>query len=126
MRKTLLVLATAASLTFGAGPALADHHSGNGDPGDCQSGGCGNDNRKCNNAQDRCSGSFSPQFDRSPVDIHDNTVCLPGSTCNVGSGNKDKNPPPQQGQQPQKYADGPPSVACLLSLPYHCDPPPKR
>lgn len=38
--------------------------------------GSGNDQRHCHESEN-CRGSFSPgPFDRSPVDIHDNQVCI--------------------------------------------------
>jgi hypothetical protein len=38
--------------------------------------GNGNDQRRCHESEN-CRGSFSPgPFDRSPVDIHDNQVCI--------------------------------------------------
>lgn len=63
-------------LSFGmpavaVGPHVASHRDG----GDCNREGNCNDQRRCQG--DGCRGSFSPgPFDRSPVDIHDNTVCI--------------------------------------------------
>lgn len=55
-------------LSFVGPLALAD------DGGDY---GNGNDQRRCHHAEGDCRGSFSPgPFDRSPVDIHDNQVCI--------------------------------------------------
>lgn len=59
---------------FPASAAFADH-GGNGNRDDCSSEGSCNDQRRCQG--DYCRGSFSPgPFDRSPVDIHDNQVCI--------------------------------------------------
>ena len=60
------------------------------DGGDCDwSGDCGDDryeqdysSRDRNRNRGRNRGAFSPgPFDRSPVDIHDNNVCMPFATC---------------------------------------------
>jgi hypothetical protein len=54
-------------------PELVSHH----DDRDGNSGydGGENDQRRCQG--DNCRGSFSPgPFDRSPIDIHDNQVCI--------------------------------------------------
>lgn len=89
--KRLGVLVLSSVLTFGvAGPVFADRYGG-GDRGDCNREGNCNDQRRCQG--DNCRGSFSPgPFDRSPVDIHDNQVCI-SPDC---SGRKE-NPPPKEG-----------------------------
>ena len=69
-------------MLLGAGPALA--YDDGGDPGS------GNDQRRCYHAEN-CRGSFSPgPFDRSPVDIHDNQVCISPDCSGKGDG---KQPP---------------------------------
>lgn len=61
---------------FLASAAFADRDGNDrGGRGDCSSEGTCNDQRRCQG--DNCRGSFSPgPFDRSPVDIHDNQVCI--------------------------------------------------
>jgi hypothetical protein len=57
--------------------------------------GNGNDQRRCHNSEN-CRGSFSPgPFDRSPVEIDGNTVCMPGATCYYGD-------PKKKDQQPSE------------------------
>jgi hypothetical protein len=103
MKKMLVGLALTTTLLVGVGPALA--YDDGGDQGS------GNDSRRCDRAEN-CRGSFSPgPFDRSPIEITGNTVCMPGATC-YGDG---KPPPPQK-------ADG---NGCLVFIPFHCDPHPK-
>lgn len=53
------------------------------------------DNYDRNRNRNRNRGAFSPgPFDRSPVDIHDNNVCIsPDCSSHQGSGDQDKNPP---------------------------------
>lgn len=71
-----------------------------------------NDQRRCSDSGDNCRGSFSPgPFDRSPVDIHDNQVCI-SPDCSH------KDNPPKSGQQKT-------GTACLVPVPYHCDPHPE-
>jgi hypothetical protein len=65
------------------------HHDDDGD--DCQSGGCGNDQRRCSDAGDNCRGSFSPgPFDRSPVEISGNTICVMPGSCPAPPSDKKK------------------------------------
>jgi len=71
--------------------AFADHYDGNdrGGRGDCSSEGTCNDQRRCYHAEN-CRGSFSPgPFDRSPVDIHDNQICV-SPNCGGSSDEKKK------------------------------------
>lgn len=85
-----------------------------GERGDCNREGNCNDQRRCqgNNCTDNHK-SFSPDLKDSPV-----TICMPGSTCYFdGSGQ-----PKKGGDQGQKPA----SIACLVPVPYHCDPKPSR
>jgi hypothetical protein len=94
-------------LFLAAGPALA--YDDGGDQGS------GNDQRRCYHAEN-CRGSFSPgPFDRSPVDVHDNQICI-SPDC---SGRDDGKKQPPQDQQPQ-------GIACLVPFPYHCDERPKE
>lgn len=77
--------------------------------------GNGNDQRHCHESEN-CRGSFSPgPFDRSPVDVHDNCVSLDCS----GYGGQPKKPPQQQPKSAPL-----PTPACLVPVPYHCDPAP--
>lgn len=59
-------------------PGVTRHHDRDGRGGNSGGeNGNGNDQRRCHNASGDCRGSFSPgPFDRSPVDIHDNQVCI--------------------------------------------------
>jgi hypothetical protein len=76
-RPVVAGLVLAATLLV-AGPARA--HDG-GDYGN------GNDQRRCHRSEGDCRGSFSPgPFDRSPVDVHDNTVCFPFASCGQKDG----------------------------------------
>lgn len=75
----------------------------------------GNGSGDCAEARAQCSDSdFSPTFDKSPVDIRDNNVqvCLPFARC--GGDESDEEPAPVAMQSP----------GCLISVPWHCDPPP--
>lgn len=86
-----------------------------GDRGDCNREGNCNDQRKCEGSSGDCRGSFSPgPFDRSPVDIHNNQVCI-SPDCSTHN-NGDQKKPPQQ--QPTGLA------ICAIPVPYHCDPKP--
>lgn len=58
---------------------------------DCRSGGCENDQRRCNDNMGDCRGSFSPQLDHSQI----GPFCLPGSTCEFhGDGSGSQGPQP--------------------------------
>lgn len=100
--------------------ASADHYRG--DDGNCNREGNCNDQRRCSG--DDCTDnhrSFSPTFDKSPVDHSFNfspTICvMPGSCTDKGG----KDQPPPKGSQPTSGDD----LRCkLLSLPWHCDPRP--
>jgi hypothetical protein len=84
----LVVIAAVAGVACGSGVGLSGAQDGGYRPGvtryhdgrDGNSGGengNGNDQRRCHNARGDCRGSFSPgPFDRSPVEIHDNDVCI--------------------------------------------------
>lgn len=67
-----------------AHPSQVTYHEGEGSDGN--SGGeygNGNDNRRCRG--ENCRGSFSPgPFDRSPVEIHDNQICISPDCSNSG------------------------------------------
>lgn len=109
MSQRLAGLALAAMLLVGgAGPANASYRDGNGRC-DGREGTC-NDQRHCAENEGDCTDnhrSFSPTFDKSPVDHSFNfspTICLPGSTCNTG-GDDQKKPPPDQGQKPTSLTD---------------------
>lgn len=92
MKKTMMLVV--ALVLAGPQPALAANHRGDrytyDDGGDCdQDGNCGRQsydgqwsNEDRNRNRNRNRGSFSPgPFDRSPVEITGNTVCMPGATC---------------------------------------------
>lgn len=108
-----------------ATPAYADN-GGYGQGDECgRNGGC--DNHRRENYGDNSCKYVCPAFDKSPVqDSFNLNVCLPGATCYYGEPKKDgqggNQPPPQGGQQPKSQGGLDP--ACLLSLPYHCDPKP--
>lgn len=73
MKKFASILLVGMTTFIPANVAFADHYRG--DQGDCNREGNCNDQRRCQG--DNCRGSFSPgPFDRSPVDIHDNQVCI--------------------------------------------------
>ena len=111
-----------------AAPAYAYHDGGDDGGGyrsgrDCRDGG-GCDNERRENYSGAGCKYVCPSFDKSPVqDSFNLNVCLPGATCYYGEPKKDGqgNQPPKDGQKPSAA----PSPACLLSLPYHCDEPPK-
>lgn len=89
----------------------------NGNRGDCQSGGCGNRSRRCDRSSGDCRSSFSPgPFKDSPV-----VICFPMS-CNGddGGGDGDRGPGPGKRPPPKERT----SLACLVPVPYHCDPKP--
>lgn len=54
--------------------------------------------RDRNRNRGRNRGAFSPgPFDDSPVDaFNGNTICLPGSTCNIDDRRRDEEPPPEE------------------------------
>lgn len=111
--KKLAVGVLVISSLLPVGSAYADHYRGDRD--DCNREGNCNDQRRCSG--DNCRGSFSPgPFDRSPVDIHDNNVCIsPDCSSHRDGDDKGKKSP---GQEPT-------GIACLVPFPYHCDPKPE-
>lgn len=72
---------------------------------------CGRNGSRCDDGhyQDSHEGgcnNFCPKFDKSPVDHSfnfDPTICLPGSTCNVGD--KGRQPAPKDGQDNEGGAE---------------------
>jgi hypothetical protein len=123
MKRALAPFLVAAALAVPA-PALAATRTPpavparHGQP--CRGEGDCNDQRRCSG--DDCTDnhkSFSPEFDKSPVDHSFNfspTICMPGSTCQAGDGEKKDQQPPKD-QKPQA------SIGCLVPVPYHCDGP---
>jgi hypothetical protein len=100
MRKLLISAIAIASFL----PSVAWAYDDGGDYGN------DNDQRRCYHAEN-CRGSFSPgPFDRSPVDIHDNQVCI-SPDCSSRGDNK------KSGQAPAGFD-------CLIPFPFHCDPKP--
>jgi hypothetical protein len=95
--KRLLV---SALVVFCLSPSIAWAYDDGGDYGN------DNDQRKCYRSEN-CRGSFSPgPFDRSPVDIHDNQVCISPDCSSHGDDKKSQRV----------------GLACLIPFPYHCDP----
>lgn len=98
MRRIAGLVLAVALLVGGAGPAQASRRDGR---CDSREGSC-NDQRHCAENEGDCTDnhrSFSPTFDKSPVDHSFNfspTICLPGSTCNTRD--DQQNPPPGQGR----------------------------
>lgn len=85
---------------------------------ECRDGGSGNEGEY---RDDNRRGGISPgPFDRSPVDFRDNrvTICFPFASCRQDPG--DDRQPPEGGQRP--FSE--PNPACLISVPYRCDPEP--
>lgn len=117
--RRLVVAGLAAMLLAAPTAARADSSDYGNERGNCNREGNCNDQRRCqgNNCTDNHK-SFSPDLKDSPV-----TICMPGSTCYFdGNGQKkDPNQPPKGGQQPTAV----PNPACLISVPYHCDPAPR-
>jgi len=73
MRKVIIAMSTLSFLI----PTSAFANHGSNDGGD---NGNHNDQRRCHNSQGKCKGSFSPDFQDSPVNIQDNQICvMPGS-----------------------------------------------
>lgn len=124
--RRLVVTGLAAVILAAPTAARADSSDYGNERGNCNREGNCNDQRRCqgNNCTDNHK-SFSPDLKDSPV-----TICMPGSTCYF-DGKKDPNQPPKgggQGQDPQP-GETPrtvqPNPACLISVPYHCDPAPR-
>jgi len=73
--------------------------------------------RECNDEYQDCRdqrhrGNFSPgPFDRSPVDVHDNEICVSLNCAGYGSTTTTTGPR-------QRVS----SIACLVPAPWHCDP----
>lgn len=89
MKKLVMGGLLVTSLLFGGTAYSYDDRGGDN--------GNGNDQRRCHNSEGDCRGSFSPgPFDRSPVDIHDNQVCI--------SPNCSSNPPKKTDPQPSSQA----------------------
>lgn len=129
--RRLLTLALAAGLVLGAPAAAWGYHDGDdggSDSGyrsgqDCRDGG-GCHNRRREDYGDNSCKYACPKFDKSPVQDSFNfapQVCLPGATCYFGDEKKKGDQPPSEGQQPTA---APP--ACLVPVPFHCDPKPQR
>lgn len=73
MRRTLAIMTLSACFLVPAGSMASPTVNRN--DGNCNREGNCNDQRRCSG--DGCRGSFSPgPFDRSPIDIHDNQVCI--------------------------------------------------
>ena len=119
-RRILGTLAVAAALLLTPATAYADH----GGDDYRQREGCGEQGGGCNNEREEdYSGAgckyVCPSFDKSPVHDAFNfspEICMPGATCYYG----DKDKRGQQGQQPTSE----PNPACLVFVPFHCDPKP--
>lgn len=87
-------------------------------------------NHDRNRNRDRDRGAFSPgPFDRSPVTI---IICPPGTVnCGTGGGQGGdqggggggQGDQPQPGERPRAAQ---PNPACIIAVPYHCDPAPTR
>lgn len=89
MKKFASIL-LAGMVMFPTSAAFASTTKGNDDGGrgDCSSEGSCNDQRRCQG--DNCRGSFSPgPFDRSPIDFHDNQICI-SPDCSGSSSDKKK------------------------------------
>ncbi len=114
MRRLLVGLVVAGSLLGGTGPALAYRDGGN-----CNREGSCPDQRHCADNEGDCTDnhkSFSPTFDKSPVDHSGNiTICVMPGSC---TGKSDQ-PPPGGGQKPS--SDQGDLVCTVKNLPYHCD-----
>lgn len=128
MKKLAATIIAATSLFPAA--AYADHERER-----CyDSGGCSDNehdysNHDRNRNRDRNRGAFSPgPFDRSPVDIHDNQVCISPDCSNSGSEKKggdkkgDQPTPGENGSRTYRLEE---PITCLVPFPYHCDPKPK-
>lgn len=118
MKKILLAVALVVAVPS---PALADHGRGGRLDGDCYEQDCGDQtydqwrNEDQNRNRNRNRGAFSPgPFDRSPIDIHDNDLCISPDCSGRGSGRKEGRQPPD-GNKPSS------SPGCLIFFPYHCD-----
>jgi hypothetical protein len=132
--KKLLGLVMVGMLSLGvAGPAYADHGGRRGGGNGGGDGECGR-NGGCNNERDedyshaQCKYAC-PNFDKSPVHDAFNFapfICMPGATC-YQKDPKDKDEQsgqPDQGQEPASMSE--PNPACIISVPFHCDPSPRQ
>lgn len=95
MNKKLVIGGLVVSSLLHCGSAFA--YDDGGDYGN------GNDQRRCNHSQGDCKGSFSPNFDRSPVEITGNSVCMPGATCYYGEPKKGSPASPQSSAQASRF-----------------------
>jgi hypothetical protein len=91
-----IILTACTVLALSAPPGFADHDGyGDGGDGDRYEHDYGGEdsNKKCNGARDNCSDNdFSPTFDKSPVDIHDNQFCVMPGSCSAQPGGDEKKP----------------------------------
>jgi hypothetical protein len=132
MKKMFIIIIAIASL-FATTPAYADHRGGersqcggyddgNGSADCSEYGGQGNHNRRNEDYGGAGCKYVCPSFDKSPVHDAFNFspfVCMPGATC-YEDGDKRKN----QDQPPSQEPTAEPNPACIISVPYHCDPKP--
>ncbi|HET7110267.1 MAG TPA: hypothetical protein VFI41_05310 [Gemmatimonadales bacterium] len=114
-RRILGTLAVAALLLGPAAPAYARGYR----DGDCNREGNCNDQSRHSGRDDNHK-AFSPDLKDSPTTLY---FCLPGSTCNFGDSKDKDGQDGDQGQEPSAQA-AEPNPACIIAVPYHCDPKP--
>jgi hypothetical protein len=124
MGRRLGALVLGITLGLSVMPGTAWARDGRGGRCEGREGNC-NDQRRCSDSENCTDNhkSFSPDLKDSPTTLN---ICLPGSTCYFDGSGQQK-PPPKggDGSQPKDEA-AEPNPACLVFVPFHCDPPPKR